>query len=248
MSIPCFYVPQLAAEAMLEGDEARHLARVLRLLPGDRARLLDGHGGVGLYAVARIEKKAVFLQQLEFFEQPRPRSRAIMALALSRAVRRSFFLEKSVELGAEAVWIWQARRSQGRLDRSAQPAWERQLRAGAKQCVNPWLPEIRVFPGGAEEVAAAAAIADWRLLPFEQLENVPMLQPGQAGREGCTVYAIGPEGGFAPEELACFEQAGFDRVSLGGRVLRCETAAVLCLGLHWWAAQLPGAPDWREGS
>ena len=67
-----------------------------------------------------------------------------------------------------------------------------------------------------------------------------MLTPDLAGRPGLSVYVIGPEGGFSARELDILHTAGFAAVSLGARVLRCETAATLCLGIHWWASQLPG--------
>ena len=66
-----------------------------------------------------------------------------------------------------------------------------------------------------------------------------MLTPALAGQPGLSVYVIGPEGGFSSRELDVLKHSGFIAVSLGNRVLRCETAATLCLGLHWWASQLP---------
>jgi 16S rRNA (uracil1498-N3)-methyltransferase len=48
---------------------------------------------------------------------------------------------------------------------------------------------------------------------------------------------VGPEGGFAPEEVDLLRDSGFSPVSLGERVLRWETAALLCLGLRWWGRQ-----------
>ena len=69
-----------------------------------------------------------------------------------------------------------------------------------------------------------------------------MLSPTMAGQRGLTVYVIGPEGGFSQRELTMLTQSGFCAVSLGTRVLRCETAATLCLGIHWWASQLPEVP------
>ena len=176
---------------------------------------------------------------------PQPRARAVMALALSKAVRRGFFMEKAAELGAAGVWLWQGDHSQGRLAENAASASLGQLIAGAKQCGNPWLPEVRAFAdiGG---VIGQAAGADFRLLPWERQEGVAMLGPGMAGRAGTTVYVIGPEGGFSPRELAALGEAAFTPVSLGARILRCETAAALCLGLHWWASQLPGGPDFHE--
>ena len=112
--------------------------------------------------------------------------------------------------------------------------------AGAKQSGNPWLPEVRALTGGVDELVELSRVADQRILPWEMQENVPMLTPDLACRTGVTVYIIGPEGGFSARELDALRAAGFAAVSLGARILRCETAATLCLGIHWWASQLPG--------
>ena len=232
------------AEVLLKGQEAAHL-RVLRLKPGEPAILLDGQGRIGRCRLLAVGRREARMALLGWSFRPRPHARAVMALALSKAVRRGFFMEKAVELGASGVWLWQGEHSQGRMPENAAAASLGQMIAGAKQCGNPWLPEVRAFPdiGG---VIAQAAGADYRLLPWERQEGVPILEPGMVGRAGLTVYVIGPEGGFSPRELALLRDADFTPVSLGARILRCETAAALCLGLHWWASQLPGGPDCHE--
>lgn len=235
--------PQSGAEICLDGQEAMH-CRVIRLAPGDGVLLLDGRGRLGRCRVLVVGRKHVRLELLSWSTQPQPTARAVMALAFSKATRRGFFMEKAVELGAAGIWLWQGDYSQGHLPDDATLDCLGKMIAGAKQCANPWLPEVRALTG-IDEVVALAAGADWRLLPWEMQEGVPMLEPGMAGRPGLTVYVIGPEGGFSPRELTVLRATAFTPVSLGGRILRCETAATLCLGLHWWASQLPGAPDFR---
>ncbi|MDE7241201.1 MAG: 16S rRNA (uracil(1498)-N(3))-methyltransferase [Desulfovibrio sp.] len=235
--------PPEGSEVSLYGQEAAH-ARVLRLKPGDAALLLDGCGRIGSCRVVETGRKEARLQLLGWRFQPMPASRAVMALAFSKAVRRGFFMEKAVELGASGVWLWRGAHSQGRLPENAAASCAGQMIAGAKQCGNPWLPEVRALPGIGAVIGLAAGAA-YRLLPWERQEGVAMLEPGMVGRPGVTVYVIGPEGGFSPRELAALAEADFTPVSLGGRILRCETAATLVLGLHWWASQLPGGPDFH---
>lgn len=250
--LPRFYLPperwpahgpEDDAELRLEGQEAAH-CRVLRLAPGDGALLLDGRGRIGECRVLSVDRRDARLELLAWSLWPQPAARAVMALALSKAVRRGFFMEKAVELGAAGIWLWQGDHSQGRLPRDAAQSCLGQMIAGAKQCGNPWLPEVRACPD-IDGIITLAAGADQRILPWEMQEGVPMLEPAMAGRPGLTVYVIGPEGGFSERELAALRAAAFTPVSLGGRILRCETAATLCLGLHWWASQLPGGPDFR---
>ena len=240
MSLHRFYLPpeQWAHDLWLEGQEARHLVQVLRLAPGEEVLLLDGQGRSGRFSIAETAKKKARLVLQEEQMAPAPESRAVMALAFSKAVRRGFFMEKAVELGAHAIWLWQGDHSQGKLPADAAEACRGQLIAGAKQCGNPWLPQVEALAGGVDELVRRAAAADRRILPWEMQDTVNMLTPRLAGRSGTTVYVIGPEGGFSQRELDSLRAAQFTFVSLGARVLRCETAATLCLGLHWWASHL----------
>lgn len=247
MSIPAFFLsPDKWSSALaLTGQEARH-AHVLRLNPGDAALLIDGQGKSAVCRVSAMDKKTVRLEMESETFTPRPKALPIMALAFSKATRRGFFFEKASELGADEVWLWRADRSQGDISEALAENCRGQLVAGCKQCHNPWIPRLRVLRNAAELVENAS-MANWRVLPWEVSEGVPMLMADQLGRPGITVYVIGPEGGFSPDEITRFQNAGFMPASLGNRVLRCETAATLCLGLHWWASQLPGHPDARGG-
>lgn len=239
MNLPTFYLEaeKWGPQPILGDQEAKH-AHVLRLAPGDEVLLMDGRGRSALAKIERIKRQKIELAVKEEYLVPPPASKAIIALALSKAVRRGFFMEKASELGAAGIWLWQADRSQGKLTPQLAHNLKGQLIAGMKQSRNPWLPEIRLMRN-ADEVAESAASADYRILPWEEIGGSPMLSLAQLGRPGLSIYAIGPEGGFSDRELHTFRNAGFVNVSLGDRVLRCETAASLCLGLHWWASQLP---------
>lgn len=243
MSMPAFYLEaqKWTPHPVLTGDEASH-ARVLRLQAGEKVLLLNGQGTTATCQIKNLDKKSMSLEILEQTFTGPPNARAIMALALSKAVRRDFFMEKAAELGAWAIWIWQAERSQGKIESFVGKNTAARLIAGMKQSHNPWLPALRIF-SGAEKMLAETAAVNWKVLPWEAQCGVPMITDSQLGRAGDTVYVIGPEGGFSPKELDLLKQNGFTGVSFGKRILRCETAATLCLGLHWWASQLPGHPD-----
>ncbi len=248
MSCHAFYLPpqDWSPEPCLDRDEAAH-AHVLRLKTGDSVLLMDGVGTVAECQIIHMRKKETQLKIVSEKKSPRPAAQAIMAIALSKAVRRSFFMEKAAELGCSEIWLWDAARSQGHLTQAMADACRGQLIAGMKQSLNPWLPELALLPA-ARAVAEKAADADWRVLPWENQDGIPMLTENMLGRAGRTVYVIGPEGGFTDTEAQYLLENGFAPVSLGRRVLRCETAATLCLGLHWWASQLPGRPDGKNGS
>jgi 16S rRNA (uracil1498-N3)-methyltransferase len=228
-----FYLPpeQWNPPFYLEGQESRHIANVLRLRPGAALHLLDGAGREGVFRITGVRKERVECALLSEKTHPAPVCRAIMAVAWSKAIRRGFFLEKAVELGAAEIWCWQARRSQGGMPDDLHENWQGRLVAGLKQCGNPHLPVVRVFSGGARELVTHAPEHP-RILLHEPGGPCPMLDLAQVGRKGDTVYVIGPEGGFDPQEAAMLIKAGCTPASLGERPLRWETAAIMCLSLH----------------
>ena len=238
-----FYLPpeQWNPPFCLEGQEARHIANVLRLRAGAALRLLDGAGREGVFRITGVHKERVELSLLSEKTHPAPVCRAIMAVAWNKALRRDFFLEKAVELGVAEIWCWQARRSQGRMPGDLHESWQGRLVAGLKQCGNPHLPVVRVFSDGARELAVHAP-ERLRILLHEPTECHPMLDLAQVGRKGDTVYVIGPEGGFDAQEAEMLIKAGYVPASLGERPLRWETAAIMCLSLHSFcsASSAPG--------
>jgi 16S rRNA (uracil1498-N3)-methyltransferase len=242
-----FYLPPEAWQEpyLLAGTEAHHALRVLRLRVGDEIRLLDGQGREGAFRIAGHGKHGVELEALGVRLHPRPASRPILAAGWTRAARRGWFLEKAVEFEAAAIWLWQAERSQFSVPPGIRESWQGQLVAGAKQCRNPWLPELRVLPGGVRDVIEAASGCAGFDRRFALLESdhcpAAALTPDRLGLPGCTVYVVGPEGGFTPAEAHALLDAGFAGVTLGRRVLRWETAAMLCLGLHWWKQEQWGS-------
>lgn len=242
MNKPAFYADiDFAAGQIirLAGGEANH-AHVLHVRPGDAALALNGKGGCADCVVTNVEKHCIAMRINAAHIVPAPVSRPILALALSKAVRRGFFMEKAAELGCAEVWLWQARNSVGRLNAAVVDGCKKQLAAGGKQSRNPWFPVLRNMQNLAG-IIDAAVCADWRVLPYEAQITDDMLTLAELGRPGTTVYVIGPEGGLVENEVNAMRAAGFRLVSLGERVLRCETAATLCLGLHMWAAELARA-------
>lgn len=223
---------------ILEGTEAHHLVRVLRLKPGEEVTLLDGQGREAVCRIVKTSRQAAELAILREQRHPEPKSRVILAAGWGKAARRGWILEKAVELEASALWFWQADRSQFPVPGDIRTNWEGQLIAGAKQCRNPWLPELRTLPGGVDElIAASKACAHKQALVESDYAHQAFLDDEMLGLPGDTVCVVGPEGGFSPREVHVLENAGFATLSMGTRILRWETAAVMALGLHWWKRQ-----------
>ena len=229
----------------LDASESHHLTRVLRIREGEEVRVLDGRGREGRFRVLPYKKnaKAVALQLLDEWTYSEPESKVILAAGWTKAARRGWILEKAVEFEASGIWLWQAERSQFPVPSDIKESWQGQLAAGAKQCRNPWLPELRTMPGGVDELIALAeelGCEHRHVLVESGHKSVMSLTPDTLGQPGRTLCVVGPEGGFTAQEVEKLTRAGFLPATLGERVLRWETAAVLCLGLHWWKRQLGG--------
>lgn len=221
----------------VSGPEARHLVSVLRIKAGENIRLLDGEGREGIFTITKIAKMQVFLSPVRIVTHERPSGGTTLAIGYGRGIRRGWLLEKAVELESAGIWFWQAERSQGKVPKESKETWLAQMAAGAKQSNNPYLPELKTLPGGVAELLRVSFSFDKKYLLWEGdtkgriLSRSDLLLPGNA------LFVLGPEGGFTEREVSALVAGGFTPISLGGRVLRWETAAMLCLGLSWWAQQ-----------
>ena len=234
--LPAFHLPpaQWREPFLLQGPEHHHFRKVLRGRSGAGILMLDGAGRVGIFEVLAVEKERSLLSLRESWTEPAPDPRFVLAVGWNKSLRRSWLLEKIAELGCSGVLFWQAKRSQGRVPDQAKESWKAQLLAGAKQSVNPWVPFVRTCPGGTGELAEIAGSFDRKVLLWEE-EEQRRLDIGQLKLPGSHLFVLGPEGGIDPREAEDLVRAGFSPVSLGKRILRWETAALLCLGLFWWS-------------
>jgi len=232
-----FYLPPQSWHTpfRLEGDEARHLSKVLRLGPGAVVRCFDGQGREGLFTVESAKGGVTLRLDSETIHDP-PASETWLALGWNKSTRRGWLLEKAVELGAAGILFWEASRSQGGMPGVPKETWQAQLVAGAKQCGNPWLPVVEMVSGGAADVIARCADFDQRWLLWESRDVKRSLTARDLTPTGRRVFVIGPEGGLTDSEAGLFQNTGYPAATLGSRPLRWETAALLCLGLAWLGA------------
>jgi 16S rRNA (uracil1498-N3)-methyltransferase len=231
----------------LGGAEAHHLLNVSRARDGEFVRLFDGQGREGKFTLVGRTKREALLECAATRRLDKPQPEVYLALGWTKGLRRSWLLEKAVEFEAAGLWFWQARHSQGETPAEGKESWRAQFAAGAKQCGNAWLPEARTFPKGVDELVAAAAGFERRFALWENPDAPRLLSHADVlasdERPSRTLFVLGPEGGFTDKEIQTLDAAGFAAVSLGKRVLRWETAALLCLGLAWWAKQDRNEPQ-----
>ena len=217
----------IAGQELALGEDAAHHARVRRLDVGAALRVVDGEGRVARATLLRLAKRhlALTVHDVELREAPPP---AHVLVPVADRDRMLWTAEKCAELGATS-WrpvLW--RRSRSVTPRGEGPMFTGKARArmiGAlEQSGGAWLPAL--YPEATVERAIAAAPAGTRLLL--DVAGEPIL--------GATItppvaLAVGPEGGIEADEREQFVAAGWKPVSLGGSVLRFETAAVAGLAI-----------------
>ena len=214
--------PPSAGRAVLTGDEARHLARVLRAAVGDEVTLFDGQGRSWHARVAAIGRDRVDLETGEPHVEVRRGAAVTLAVALPKGERQKWLVEKLTELGVARLVPLETERGVAEATAAAVARLERGVIEAAKQCGRDTLMAIGAPVSVAALVAATppgvvGLLADPRAAPFDAAA-----WSGTAD----VVGLVGPEGGFSPAEVAAADAAGWRRVSLAAHVLRIETAAV----------------------
>ena len=216
--------PPTGPHAVLEGDEARHLTRVLRAKVGDAVSLFDGKGREWPARVASLGRDRVELDAGEPQTDPPPHGvRLTLAVALPKGDRQKWMVEKLTELGVARLMPLETTRGVAEATASAQARLERVVIEACKQCGRNTLMEIAVglpldrllaeVPTGASVVIAH---------PGGRPFDATIVPPTTTG----LIALVGPEGGFTDEELCITDRAGVIRISLGPHILRVETAAV----------------------
>ncbi len=215
-----------------DGELHHHIARVLRLRPGDELILVDelGRRHQGVIDQITQEWTAVRIHStLEAASFPDALEIKVIQ-GLPRGEKIELVLQKGTELGVSDFAIFRADRSvprlageklQGRLDR-----WKKIVQEAARQSERFDQPDIAWHPTAAA-AAASASNAEMKLLLWERGTPSPLRELLEGhGRPASIAIAIGPEGGFEPGEAEAFSLWGFTPVTLGERILRTETAAL----------------------
>lgn len=222
---------------VLRGENAHHAGRVLRLRPGEAVTLCDGKGTDYDCAVETLEKDAVTCRVLGSHPaDTEPKQQLTLFMALPKGDKMEFIVQKAVELGVSEIVPYLSKNCVSRPDKTDKKVerWRKIAVEAAKQCGRGVLPAVHAVVPAAEAVRLAAQ-AETALFLYEN-EKQTGLRDALAGGVGKTVsLMVGPEGGFAPEEAAAAKDAGLVSVSLGTRILRCETAPVAALAAVLYA-------------
>lgn len=212
--------------------------RVLRLGPGDEIRLADPRGREASAVLRSVGAEGVSADVSEPHERPAG-PRVALAQGLARRERMEFVVQKTTEIGVSEILPIAFTRSIVHLDeeRGAKRAvrWRRIAGEAAKQSQRADVPDVRE-PSDLDGLIAAAASFDVVLLPWEEEPAGAAgvrdaLAAAGADPQTSVLVVIGPEGGLTADEVARLREAGARTLTLGERILRTETAAVVAIAL-----------------
>jgi 16S rRNA (uracil1498-N3)-methyltransferase len=215
--------PILGETARLTGVEAHHLASVMRAGPGDLIVLFDGSGVECEASIIRISKREVELQIESRREVDRePNTQLTLAIALPKGDRQKWLIEKAVELGVANLTPIVTQRSVVKLKESGRQRLQRSVVEASKQCGRNRLMEIAP-PVDWIEFASRTPDDGQRIIAHPGMVDSVVAETAWGQN---LIAAIGPEGGFADEEVESAVDFGWQAMSLGPRILRIETAAL----------------------
>lgn len=217
--------------AVVRGEEAHHIARVLRVRPGQLFELSDG-SALWLAKVARVERDRVEFALVEPVPAAAPAFEVTVLVSLFRFARFDWALEKATELGVAAIRPVSAARSERALVEAAAKRarrWEKIAHEASEQSRRLAAPRI-LAPARATEAFRETA-AEVKLLLSERRAAPPIERLRPRRRAASVALAFGPEGGWVEEELEAARDAGFEEASLGPLILRAETAVIAALSV-----------------
>lgn len=230
--MPRFFVEEPPAqEVYIGGEDGRHIARALRMRPGEGLILCDGRGtdyactvvscdGEG--ALVRVEGSSPTVSE--------PRARVTVCQCLAKGDKLETVTQKAVELGAVELWLVESARCVVRLDGKSAGKKTARLqkvaREAAMQSGRGIIPAVRP-PQPLKQALEAAAREGEVLFFYEQGRESLKAALEKAGER--LFLFVGPEGGFAPQEAELAQSLGARLLTLGPRILRTETAPLAAL-------------------
>jgi 16S rRNA (uracil1498-N3)-methyltransferase len=230
-----FYVPTPQIEKgmlRVEGNEVKHIRRVLRLKAGDEIIVFDSLGKEyeGTIIEETTSSVVIKIQNIFLSERDSPLD-VTLAQSLLKGEKMDYLIQKATELGVREIIPFFSSRSVPLLEKSGglkrHHRWGRIAIEASKQCGRGVVPKIEPLQDYSEMLQIASP-GSLRLILWEG-EGDPLKEVLERSKEKTGIFfIIGPEGGFSQEEVEEAKMAGFIPVTLGRRILRAETAS-LCL-------------------
>ena len=235
-------VEDLAAGSLsVQGEEAHHALRVMRMRVGDVCEVFNGRGQAVRARVVHATGSLMELESLEMLPPLPPVVGMTLGIAIPKGALMDLIVQKAVELGVRRIVPLITERTIVRLSPKEAAAkaekWRRTALEACKQCGVNELPQVETpqpYTDFLQRTDIRGLRVQCAILPQARpLREV--LEAGRAAGHAEAALLIGPEGDFSPAEYAAGEAAGYAPVSLGGIILRVETAVFFALAATRYA-------------
>lgn len=215
--------------------DAYHIARSLRMAVGDEIYVSDGESHEYLARLTKIRDEECTAEIIEEHQSAaEPKMNVTLYMAYPKGDKLEVVVQKAVELGATRIVPFESSRCikrpkeekiakhGARLSKIAEEA--------AKQCGRAIVPEVS-FPLSFKEMLKDLEAIDLKLICYEKESDLSLKALLSKSTPDSIAVIVGCEGGFSPEEVEAAVAAGCHAVTLGKRILRCETAPSAALSM-----------------
>jgi len=220
----------LGAQMWIQGQDAHHIARVLRMQVGDPIVVVAPDGSAGIANINTIlADKVVLTLQERIIEDKEAPVNVYLAQGLPKSDKMDYIVQKAVELGVKGIYPMAAEHSVVQYDQAKknkrQERWQKIAVEAAKQCGRAVIPMVEPIRDLATILGSVAT--ETVILMLYEGQTAQGLKQGLAEHHAQNfLLLVGPEGGFSSSELALCQNHGACIVTLGPRILRTETAAL----------------------
>lgn len=228
-----FLAAAISPHIEINGEDAHHISRVLRLQTGDNIIVVDYNGQAGIAQITHIAGDAVQLSLQQIInEHKEPPIQVYLAQGLPKGDKMEYIVQKAVELGVSKLIPLATEHSVVKYDEPKKidrvKRWQKIAVEAAKQCGRTNVPIVEPIQS-LNQVLAAAHQDTVRLMLYEGQTQQGLKDVLQHCRASSYLLLIGPEGGFSRQEVSLCQEFHTSIVTMGPRILRTETAALAAL-------------------
>jgi len=216
-------------QVQLFGEDEKHIKTVLRAREGEEITLCDGEGMDYQCRIASLERGVLLDILSKEVCETEPKVKITLYQGLPKADKMELIIQKCVELGVDRIVAVSTERAIVKLDKKETKKlerWQKIAEAAAKQSSRGKIPEIGQQVLKFKEAVAEAKELDGAIIPYEREQERGIRQFVEGFKGESIGVFIGPEGGFAEEEIALAQENGITPITLGKRILRTETAGM----------------------
>lgn len=216
-------------QIQLFGEDEKHIKTVLRAREGEELTLCDGEGMDYQCRIASLERGVLLDILSKEVCETEPKTKITLYQGLPKGDKMELIIQKCVELGVDRIVAVSTERAIVKLDKKEAKKlerWQKIAEAAAKQSGRGKIPEIGQQVLKFKEAVAEAKELDGAIIPYEREQETGIRQFVENFKGESVGVFIGPEGGFADEEIALAQENGITPITLGKRILRTETAGM----------------------